>query len=203
MGGKRTILLGAGSLALAGCALVSGLSDLDVVGDASVVDASVNDVTLDAAPGNDSSVVDASADGPRFDVVIAPDVSPPPVIAIRCGPDPKKPCAQPNVCCRRGNADAGYTQTCESAQTCPTGSLNQTVPVSCDGPSACKSGEICCAYYTSFFNVLKEIKCTTTKCDQNTEVRMCGTDGGPASTCITPDVCTPSAGSLPGYYFCN
>lgn len=204
MGAGRTVVVVGGSLALAGCALVSGLSDLDVAaGDASVPDSSIVEASVDATADVPPAVVDAS-DGPRFDVVVLPDVSPPPLVGIRCGPDPKKPCAAPNVCCRRGNADAGYTQTCETASNCPVGGPNNSVPVSCDGPSACKNGEFCCAYYSSFFLVMKEIKCTTTKCDQGTtEVRMCGTDGGPASTCLTGDICTPSAGSLPGYYFCN
>lgn len=182
---------------------MSGLSDLDIA-DGGTIDASLSDVTVDVTPDK-ASVPDSSSDaGSGLDAIVLPDVSPPPLVGIRCGPDAKKPCAAPNVCCRRGNADAGYTQTCETASNCPVSGPNNSVPVSCDGPSACKNGEFCCAYYSSFFLVMKEIKCTTTKCDQGpNEVRMCGTDGGPASTCLTGDICTPSAGSLPGYYFCN
>lgn len=203
VGGVRTILLCAGALALAGCALVSGLSNLDV-GDASVGDASVFDVTVDVT-ADKAPVEDTSTDaGSGLDVVIAPDVSPPPTIAIRCGPDPKKLCAQPSICCRRTLDAGGYTQTCESPQTCPLGGPNGAVPITCDGPSACKSNEVCCAYYASVIAPLNQIKCTTTKCDNyTTEQRMCGTDGGPPSACLQGDTCSASTGSLPGYYFCN
>jgi hypothetical protein len=182
------------ALTLSGCALVSGLSDLEVGdGGEPSLDATL-DVqlpVLDAGPDVGADVVDAGTDANA-------DAAPP--ITIMCD---NLTCVLPDVCCRRGFADAGgFTRTCEPAQKCPPMGTNNSVPSSCDGPRVCKKGETCCA--TVQGAIVSQIACSSSICDSVTEIRLCDLDGGPPSNCSNGRTCKPAtAGSFPNYLFCQ
>lgn len=183
----RFVGAGALLLATASCALVSGLSSLDVD---QAVDASVADsTTVDVVPQPDVSAdapgdvarptdggVDVGVDAPK-DVGV--DVS----TSIQCG---ASTCPLSSTCCHKLFPQSF---TCSDASSC------QYV-VACDALS-CKPGEVCCV--TAFGGLGTSAACATTCASPN--VRLCVPNNGPP--CPNGTTCLPSDGGFVPYYICK
>ena len=171
------------------CALVSGLSSLDVdetsdasVPDSTTLDVSPPDVVIDArsdadAAGPLDAGIDAVADGPRD---VGPDVVP----SIQCG---ASPCPLTSTCCHK---------LFPQSFTCSSDAGNCQYVVSCDALS-CKPGEVCCV--TGFGGLGTSTSCVTTCNSPN--VRLCVPNNGPA--CPNGTTCLPSDGGFVPYYLCK
>lgn len=186
----RVALAGALLLATASCALVSGLSSLDVdeTVDASVADATTFDVAplpdvgtdalgdADAARPPDGSV-DASTDAPR-------DIGPDTPMSIQCG---ASPCPLTSTCCHK---------LFPQSFTCSADASNCQYVVACDALS-CKPGEVCCV--TAFGGLGTSAACATSCVSPN--VRLCVPNNGPP--CQNGTTCLPSDGGFVPYYICK
>ena len=68
------------------------------------------------------------------------------------------------------------------------------VPLACDGPEDCASGEVCCATVNQQgqTNVYQSVECATT-CDGNDYRVVCGASGmcPGGETCMTSDMLPP------------
>lgn len=175
-------------LATASCALVSGLSSLDV---GETVDASLDDVFV-ADVAKPDAVVDGGgttdspsppptdtgvADAPRDSAI---ETGPP---SIQCG---ASACPLTLSCCHKLFPSSF---TCSDASSCQ-------YPITCDALS-CKPGEVCCV--TAFSGIGSSTACATTCNSPN--VRLCAADGGPA--CPNGLKCLPSDGGFVPYSICK
>ncbi len=182
--------------ATASCALVSGLSSLDVdeTSDASLPDVIGGDV----APQADVAV-DSRADASGIDVTPPPldggvDVAidaakdaAPDVASIQCG---ASTCPLTSVCCHR---PFNQSFTCYADASACTG--NGYYPVTCDVRS-CTNNQVCCITVQQVIGL--GASCSTTCSLPNT--RLCLQDGAACPVGLT---CAPSVSTFPPYDICK
>lgn len=190
----RVVVAGALVLGSASCALVSGLSSLDVEDgtDASVPDVLAIDVApkpdvatdggVDVSPPLDGGV-DVFVDAPK-DAVI--DTGPP-SIQIQCG---ASTCPLTSTCCHNV---FGNTFTCFADASACSGTSNY--PVTCDVRS-CPSNQVCCVTVTQGLGL--GAACAASCGLPNT--RLCAQDGAPCGNGLT---CGPSVYTFPPYDICK
>ncbi len=181
-----------------GCALVSGLSSLDVAADASVapdgasVDVASSETPIDGAAGTDGAdggdvTLDASVDAAVVDSG-SPSV-------LRCGASLTCNFAT-QTCCSVGNATSCILGT---ASTC-TADGGSAITIHCDYSGQCGKGEVCCGKFGGPSTGTST--CTLpADCPGFPGVRLCRT----SAECADAGVCTalPAQTNLAWLSYCK
>jgi hypothetical protein len=171
---------------LAGCALVSGLSQISIEVDGSTPDATTDtSITDSSTPDTAADASDTSlGDSTLGDSGIGPTVA--------CG---MTKCAVPKEECCRTDASNGYAYMC-------TGLICAGLAIPCDDSRDCINmpNTVCCGHYVNA--IINKVECTAAaNCTQlQSGVVLC--DPNDQNSCPT-GTCTLSTMTLPGYYFCK
>jgi hypothetical protein len=113
-----------------------------------------------------------------------------PGVAVMCG---ASVCVAPEVCCFSEQHTPTIVQACSLPGAC------RAVPVACDGPADCRTGQVCCGDFDYPSDSYVSIACENS-CDGPNDLELCDLS---LPACAFGGTCVPSDNLGPPYGYCG